>query len=81
MNLHALKAVKAWRRRHMKKTIYETVEDKLRRLNQKQKKQEILNIWINQTIKSSKRDSPSTSERHKKWLVNYYSGLCTVLPN
>ena len=81
LGLHALKGIKNWRRKHMKKTIYETVEEKLKRLNQKQKKKEIFHFWLRRTFDQSRRGSPTHEDRHKKWLVNYYSGLCSVMPD
>ena len=62
----------------MRKVVYETIEYKLKKVNQKQKKREIFKIWIDRTFNGE--EMGSGSDRHKQWLVQYYSGLCSVMP-
>lgn len=81
LGLHALKGLKTWRRKHMKHAVYEAIEAKLRKLHQKQKKKDIFQFWLRRAIDKNREGSPVNSDRHKKWLVSYYSGLCSVMPD
>ena len=65
----------------MRKVVYETIEYKLKKVNQKQKKREIFRTWIDRTFNGAEEGVGGGSDRHKQWLVQYYSGLCSVMPD
>lgn len=37
--------------------------------------------WLKRTFDKGEGSSPTGSDKHKKWLVDYYSGLCSVMHN
>ena len=81
LGLQAQRAMKRWRIRHMKKTVYGVIEAKLIRLNQRQKKREILKTWMAKTFTQEKEHSSGVrSDHHKNYLVSYYSDLCSISP-